>query len=67
MDYTKANNIYDLAGNVFERMIITSNGRKHRGGAYNITGNGYPVTSYTTDNPNLLDVRTGCRAMLYIK
>ena len=66
-DYTKANNIYDLAGNVFERMIITSNGRKHRGGAYNITGNGYPVTSYTTDNPNLLDVRTGCRAMLYIK
>ena len=66
-DYTKANTIYDLAGNVIERMIITSNGRKHRGGAYNITGNGYPVTSYTTDNPNLLDVRTGCRAMLYIK
>ena len=70
----KANNIYDFAGNVFERTMDASEGAigTLRGGCYN--GNYiqygvsartiYPFSSPTW--PYTSDVRVGCRAILYI-
>ena len=66
-EYTKANNIYDLAGNAYEFTMETSTiyGRILRGGSAWYSGN---VTSCSYrligmgKNPTY-----GCRAMLYIK
>ncbi|MCI8587626.1 MAG: SUMF1/EgtB/PvdO family nonheme iron enzyme, partial [Clostridia bacterium] len=44
-EYTNANNIYDLAGNVWEWTMEASGGayRNCRGGRYYSTGSGYPA------------------------
>ena len=66
-EYTKANNIYDLAGNVYDwTMYGQYDVRFCMGGDDGCNGNtsaskysgNYPTTSYST---------RGCRAMLYIK
>ena len=47
-EYWKANNIYDLAGNVYEwtqEKYSTGDYRPHRGGAYHVNGNDYPAAS----------------------
>ena len=68
-EYTKANNIYDLAGNVHEWTMEadSTSGRDLRGGRYDYAGSydparlrysNYPVNSYGN---------YGCRAALYVK
>ena len=63
-EYTKANNIYDLAGNRFEfTMESSSMGRFYRGGSFS-----YNITSdYRYYADPTLAYNISCRAMLYIK
>ena len=69
-EYTKANNIYDLAGNVRDWTMeaYSTNYRVYRGGIYVNDGDTYPA-----DNRNTYGVPTyslyysGCRSALYIK
>ena len=54
-EYWKANNIYDLAGNVLEwtqEKYSTSTGRAYRGGVYDVNGDGHPAVyrSSTTES-----------------
>ena len=66
-EYTKANNIYDLAGNVTDWTLQANgiNRRDYRGGnmisTTAVAGNRYSAFAESTHNNN------GCRAMLYIK
>lgn len=53
-EYTKANNVYDMAGNVFEwtTEAYSTNGRVYRGGSYDFS---YPASYrhyYNLDNYN---------------
>ena len=70
-EYTKANNIYDLAGNVFDWTLEADStvSRVLRGGNYNYGGSVYPA-SYRyvsfSDPTNSYDYY-GCRSALYIK
>ena len=69
-DYCKANNIYDLAGNMWEcTMESTSKGTRYLvGGWKGRTGSDEPVcTVYDGYNPGYSDDNHGCRATLYIK
>ena len=70
-EYTKANNIYDLAGNVSDWTMEADSTflRVVRGGYYVLTYGEYGPpsdrdTSYSADTSDYL---YGCRAMLYIK
>ena len=66
-EYTKANNIYDLAGNVREWTMECNgiNAKTFRGGYYY---NGIdPVSERVLHTPNFSNNAYGCRAMLYIK
>ena len=66
-EYTKANNIYDLAGNAYDWTIeaIYDYSRIRRGGVYYSTNE----SAKTRGNfiPNNAIYHNGCRAMLYIK
>ena len=66
-EYTKANNIYDLAGNVYDWTIeaIDDHSRIRRGGVYYSTNE----SAKTRGNfvPTNAIYHNGCRAMLYIK
>ena len=68
-EYTKANNIYDLAGNVRDWTMeaYSTSFRVFRGGYYNYNGDNYPADlrngSYPTGSYN----DYGCRSALYIK
>ena len=67
-DYTKANNIYDLAGNVrgWTMEAFSTNLRVSRGGYYYYAGTNYPASYRTTyDFPS--GSNYGARATLYIK
>ena len=68
-EYTKANNIYDLAGNVRDWTLeaYSTHYRVSRGGYYGISGSGSPASyrDYTYPTNNLYNL--GCRATLYIK
>ena len=70
-EYTKANNIYDLAGNVYEwTMEADSFGsRGLRGGCYFFdVGDDRPARyRYDISSPNNSNGNFGCRAALYVK
>ena len=64
-EYTKANNIYDLAGNVYDWTMEASytNGRVMRGGRCYGTGRGSPASGrdgYSPDNSNYHRRLQGC-------
>ena len=69
-EYTKANNIYDLAGNVFDWTMeaVSTNVRVLRGGNFNGAGTDDPASYRLTNNvPSGSYSTLGCRAVLYIK
>ena len=69
-DYTKANNIYDLAGNVCEWTMeadSTSSSRCLRGGNLSNYGDDIPASYRGSYDPSHSDYGYGCRAALYIK
>ncbi len=70
-EYTKTNNIYDMAGNVWEwtTEAYSTYDRVYRGGYYDDYGDFNPVAvrgSYNTFR-STTTVTYGCRAALYIK
>ena len=68
-EYTKANNIYDLAGNVRDWTMEASStsNRVYRGGAYDSVGGSSPAGSRNYYNPTYSLSYYGCRSALYIK
>ena len=69
-EYTKANNIYDLAGNVFDWTMeaVSTSYRVIRGGAYDNARISSPASyRYTSFSPTDSSGNGGCRAVLYIK
>ena len=52
-EYWKANNIYDLAGNVWEwtQEAGGTSRRAGRGGCYNLHGSGYPASNRANNSP----------------
>ena len=67
-DYAKANNIFDLAGNVFEWTMEAdgSSSRYKRGGYYDVNGTYFPA-KYRISNTTFSSTYYGCRATLYIE
>ena len=53
-EYTKTNNIYDMAGNVWEWTTEANStyGRVYRGGNYSSNGNSYPMAYRSSNGPN---------------
>ena len=68
-DYTIANNIYDLAGNVYEWTMEnhSTHYRAYRGGAYDSNSKTNYVSNRYGGTPTSRYEIRGCRAMLYIK
>ena len=73
-EYTKANNIYDLAGNVYDWTLeiysnSNNNRRVCRGGECFYSGSGGPAGSRHEYNPTTYssNLYFGCRSALYIK
>ena len=68
-EYTKANNIYDLAGNVRDWTMEahSTSSRVSRGGYYSSSGDYYPADSRNYDFPTYSSSDCGCRSALYIK
>ena len=68
-EYTKANNIYDLAGNVRDWTMEADSTcyRVFRGGYYSYTGDSYPAGFRSFDYPTVSYRIYGCRSALYIK
>ena len=68
-EYTKANNIYDLAGNVRDWTMeaYSTNYRVYRGGFYGVNGGNNPADSRNNNYPTSSNISFGCRSALYIK
>ena len=68
-EYTKANNIYDLAGNVRDWTMeaVSTYDRVSRGGYYNSYGYDYPAAYRSYSVPTFSYDGYGCRSALYIK
>ena len=68
-EYTKANNIYDLAGNVYEWTMVAclTGTRVERGGSYDYNGYYNPASSRYSNDPTLSNYNIGVRSALYIK
>ena len=68
-EYTKANNIYDLAGNVYDWTMeaYSTYYRVVRGGNCNVGGYDRPASYRYYYGPNNSNRFYGCRAALYIK
>ena len=68
-EYTKANNIYDLAGNVRDWTMeaVSTYYRVCRGGYYRNNGDYYPADSRYYYSPTYSSYYYGCRSALYIK
>ena len=68
-EYFKTKNIYDLAGNVWEKTneAVSTTNRVGRGGYYNYDGTSYPVSIRNGGNPNNCSYGIGFRPALYIK
>jgi len=66
---TRVNNIYDMAGNLYERTMegYVANLRNRRGGSFGCDGSGNPVSYRHGYYPNDADYHTGFRPSLYIK
>lgn len=67
-DYAKANNIYDMAGNMKDYTLeaYQNSSRICRGGGYKMEYNSYPVVFRDTGYPASVTDDGGCRAMLII-
>ena len=68
-EYTKANNIYDLAGNVRDWTMeaYSTSYRVYRGGYYYDYGDYNPADGRTYNDPTFSGSVYGCRSALYIK
>ena len=68
-EYTKANNIYDLAGNVRDWTMeaYSTFSRVYRGGYYGYSGGNSPADSRNYNLPTSSSYNYGCRSALYIK
>ena len=68
-EYTKTNNIYDMAGNVWEwtTEAYSAYDRVCRGGGYYSYGYSSPMAVRDVNVPAATTVTYGCRAALYIK
>lgn len=69
-DYTKVNNIYDLAGNVWDWTLeanSTYGDRVCRGGYYDFYGYAFPSSNRDFNSPTSRYNYVGCRALLLIK
>ncbi len=68
-EQTKANNIYDLAGNVWDwgMEANSTNGRRYRGGNYYYYSTSYPASYRYYYIPTYDYGYYGCRATLYIR
>lgn len=68
-EYTNANNIYDLAGNVWDWTMESygSYSRYSRGGSYFYSGGVNPAHYRYNNSPYNSNDYIGCRATLYIK
>ena len=68
-EYTKANNIYDLAGNVRDWTMeaYSTSLRVCRGGYCSNYGDSNPADSRVSNSPTVSSYNYGCRSALYIK
>ena len=68
-EYTKANNIYDLVGNVMDWTMEAGStySRVSRGGYYYDNGDDYPAGARNVSYPTFSLNYCGCRSALYIK
>ena len=68
-EYTKANNIYDLAGNVRDWTMeaFSTSYRVYRGGDFISNGDVYPADGRYNYYPTSSTYHCGCRSALYIK
>ena len=68
-EYTKANNIYDLVGNVRDWTMEADStyGRVYRGGYFNYGGDDIPADGRNVYYPTISSYYSGCRSALYIK
>ena len=68
-EYTKANNIYDLAGNVCDWTLeaYAANARIYRGGDSYDDGSNLPAGYRNFNEPTYRNDSRGCRSALYIK
>ena len=68
-EYTKVNNIYDLAGNVWDWTLeaYSSDGRVVRGGSYSVIGYGPAAHRLSYVRPVTSDADYGSRSALFIK
>lgn len=64
----KANNIYDLAGNVWERTLeaYSIDYRRYRGGNYDYEGSGYPADYRSSGDPVKSSTYYGSRSALFV-
>ena len=67
-EYTKANNVYDMAGNVWDwtTEAYSTDYRVNRGGSYDTYGGKYPASYRNSDGPSSY-YANGCRSVLWIK
>ena len=70
-EYTKANNIYDLAGNVWDWTMeaYSTSSRVYRGGYYYSNGTNYPADNRNNNNPtnNNSNRRLSCSTLISIQ
>ena len=68
-EYTKVNNIYDLAGNVEDWTLeaYSTNSRTIRGGSYDYDGAVYPAAYRNGVSPDFSNAVFGSRSALFIK
>ena len=68
-EYTKVNNIYDLAGSRWDWTLeaLSTDYRVYRGGNYGYNGSYIPASNRSNHVPTYSDGGLGCRSSLYIK